>query len=253
MSGHNKWSKIKRKKGAADAKRSKIFSRIIKELTVAARDGGGDPDGNPRLRLGIQNAKGANMPKDLIERAIKKGEGGDGAALTESTLEGTAKGGIAIFVECTSDNNNRAVADVRAVFNKWEGELGKNGSVAYLFDRKGVFVIDRSQLVDRDLEEFEMELIDGGLEEMEVDEEKVELTVAYEDFGKMNDWLEKMKIEAESADLQRIPNSETALDVDKSKSVLRLIEAMEELDDVNAVYHNLQMTEELELALEAEE
>jgi len=252
MSGHNKWSKIKRKKGAADAKRSKIFSRIIKELTVAARDGGGDPDGNPRLRLAVQNAKGANMPKDLIERAIKKGVGGEATALMETTFEGTANGGIAIFVECTTDNNNRAVADVRAVFKKHGGELGTNGSLSYLFDRKGVFVIDLSKVEGRDLEELEMELIDGGLEEMDVDDEKIELTVPYEDFGKMNELLESMQIEAESAELQRIATSETALDIDKSKGVLRLIEAMEELDDVNAVYHNLQMTEELEAALESE-
>lgn len=250
MSGHNKWSKIKRKKGAADAKRSKIFSRIIKEITVAARDGGGDPDGNPKLRLAIQNAKGANMPKDIMERAIQKGAGDDAASLVEMTFEGTAPNGIAIFVECMTDNNNRTVADVRMVFNKYNGELGKNGSLSYLFDRKGVFTIDKEKLEGRNFEEFEMELIDGGLEEMDIDDEKVEITVDFEDFGKMNDFLENLGIEVENAELQRIAKTETELDVEKSKSVLKLIDAMEELDDVNSVYHNLAMTEELALALD---
>ncbi len=252
MSGHNKWSKIKHKKGAADAKRSKVFSRIIKEITLAARDGGGDPDGNPKLRLAIQNAKGANMGKDLIERAIKKGIGGEGASLIELTFEGTATSGIAIFVECTTDNNNRTIADVRMVFKKYGGELGINGSLSYLFDRKGVFTIAEEKVENRDLEELEMELIDGGLEEMEVVEDKIILTVEYEDFGKMNDMLEDLKVEAVSAELHRIPNSETALDIDKSKSVLKLIDGMEELDDVNNVYHNLEMTDELEVALNSE-
>lgn len=252
MSGHNKWSKIKHKKGAADAKRSKVFTRIIKEITVAARDGGPDPDGNPKLRLAVQNAKGANMPKDIVERAIKKGAGGEGASLEEMTFEGTASNGIAVFVECTTDNNKRTIADVRMVFNKYNGELGKNGSLSYLFDRKGVFTLDIENLGDRDLEELEMELIDGGLEEMEVLDDKLILTVAYEDFGKMNDFLESVNIEAESAELQRIPKSETALDVDKAMSVLKLIDHMEELDDVNSVYHNLEMTDELAEALEKE-
>jgi YebC/PmpR family DNA-binding regulatory protein len=250
MSGHNKWSKIKHKKGAADAKRSKVFTRIIKEITVAARDGGGDIDGNPKLRLAVQNGKGANMPKDVIERAIKKGVGGDGASLIELTFEGTSPNGIAVFVECTTDNNKRTIADVRMVFNKYNGDLGKNGSLSYLFDRKGVFTISTEKLEGRDLEELEMELIDGGLEELEAVEDKVILTVGYEDFGKMNEFLEEMKIEVESAELQRIANNETALDVDKAKSVIKMLDAMEELDDVNNVYHNLEMTDDLAAALE---
>ena len=170
MSGHSKWSTIKRKKGALDAKRSKIFTKIIKEITIAARDGGSDPDANPALRLGIQNAKGANMPKDTIERAISKGVGGEGASLMELTFEGYAPNGIAVFVEATSDNNNRSVADVRAVFSKYNGELGTNGSLSFLFDRKGVFTINKDQLEGKDIEELEMELIDGGLEELENEE-----------------------------------------------------------------------------------
>ena len=252
MSGHNKWSKIKHKKGAADAKRSKVFTRIIKELTVAARDGGPDPESNPKLRLAVQNGKGANMPKDLIERAIKKGSGSDAANLVEMNFEGTAPNGIAIYVECTTDNNNRTIADVRMVFNKYNGELGKNGSLSYLFDRKGVFTISKENIEGRDLEELEMDLIDGGLEELEEVDDKVIITVDYEDFGKMNDFLEKLGIEAESAELQRIANNETTLDVEKAKSVLKLIDAMEELDDVNNVYHNLAMTDELAEALDEE-
>ena len=139
MSGHNKWSTIKRKKGANDAKRGKIFTKIIKEILIAAREGGGDPDSNARLRLAVQNAKGANMPKDNIERAIKKAVGSDADNYVETSFEGYAPGGIAVFVECLTDNNNRTVASVRAAFNKHGGNLGTNGSLSFLFDRKGVY------------------------------------------------------------------------------------------------------------------
>ncbi|MEN8928073.1 MAG: YebC/PmpR family DNA-binding transcriptional regulator, partial [Flavobacteriales bacterium] len=143
MSGHSKWSSIKHKKGAKDAKRGKIFTRIIKEITIAARDGGSpDPDMNPALRLAINNAKGANMPKDNIERAIKKGSGAEADNLQEYTFEGYASNGIAVFVEATSDNKNRVVANVRMVFSKYGGDLGTNGSLSFMFDRKGVFTID---------------------------------------------------------------------------------------------------------------
>ena len=252
MSGHSKWSTIKRKKGALDAKRSKIFTKIIKEITIAARDGGSDPDSNPALRLGIQNAKGANMPKDTIERAISKGADSDSANLAEITFEGYGANGIAIFVEATSDNNQRSVQDVRAAFSRNDGELGTNGSLSFLFDRKGVFTINKEQLDGKDIEELEMELIDGGLEELENEDAVVMIYTSFDDFGNMQKLLDSLNLQIESAELQRIPNNTSIVDVDAAKKVLKLIDAMEEVDDVDNVYHNLEMTDELLAALEEE-
>ena len=251
MAGHSKWANIKHRKAAQDAKRAKVWTRIIRELTIASREGGDDPDSNPRLRLAIQNAKGSNVPKETIERAIKKGAGGEGENLQEQTYEGYASNGIAVFVEATTDNINRTVANVRAVFNKYGGELGKNGSLGFLFDRKGVFSIEIEPLEIQDREEFEMALIDGGLEEIEWDDDNglVTLYCAFEDFGSMQKQLENLKVSAKNAEVQRIPNNTTALDVEQAKKVLTLIEMMEEDDDVSNVYHNLEMTEDLMAAL----
>src|SRR5512133_2543560 len=152
MSGHSKWSTIKRKKGAIDAKKGKIFTKIIKEIIIAAKEGGGDPDTNARLRLAVQNAKGANMPKDNIERAIKKAVGADAESFVETTFEGYGPAGIAVFAECLTDNNNRTVASVRSVFNKYGGNLGTNGSLSFLFERKGVFTIKNEGFSIEDLE-----------------------------------------------------------------------------------------------------
>lgn len=242
MSGHNKWSTIKRKKGALDAKRSKIFSKIIKEITIAVREGGSDPDGNPRLRLGIANAKGASMPKDTIQRAINKGADKDAAALTETTYEGKGPHGIAIFVECMTDNTQRTVSNIRSYFSKHGGELGKNGSLNYLFDRKGIFVVPKGDLNQDD---FEMELIDAGAEEIEVDDEVFTITTAMEDFGNMMKKLEELAIEPESASLQRIPKTTETLDVESARKLLKLIDVIEEDDDVQQVFHNLTLTDEL--------
>jgi len=159
MSGHSKWSTIKRKKGALDAKRSKIFSKIVKEIMIAAREGGSDPEMNPKLRLAVANAKGVNMPKDNIQRAINKASS-DGAALQDVTFEGYGPGGIAVFVECLSDNNKRTVGNVRAIFNKRGGNLGTNGSLSFLFNRMGVFEVLKGEL---DPDEFELEMIDAGI------------------------------------------------------------------------------------------
>jgi YebC/PmpR family DNA-binding regulatory protein len=252
MSGHSKWSTIKRKKGALDAKRSKVFTKIIKEITIAARDGGADSDANPTLRVAIQNAKGANMPKDTIERAISKGTSGDGANLVETTFEGYAPNGIGVYVEATTDNNNRTVANVRAVFTKQGGELGTNGSLGFMFDRKGVFTISQDQLEGKDIEEFEMELIDGGLEELECEEDVIMAYTSFDDYGSMQKLLDNMNIDVVSSELQRIPNSTTPLDVESSKKVLKLIDKMEEVDDVNCVYHNLEMTSDLLASLNEE-
>jgi len=246
MSGHSKWSTIKRKKGALDAKRSKIFSRISKEITIAVKEGGGtDPEMNPRLRSAIQNAKGVNMPKDVMQRAISKGEGGS-ENYAEVTFEGTGPGGVAIFVECLTDNNQRTVASVRSCFNKRGGNLGKNGSLSFLFERKGIFTIP---LGNHDVEELELELIDAGLEEIEVAEDHMIITTALEDFGSMQKKLEEMNIEPENSELQRIPNATKTVDVDTAKKALKLIEMIEDDDDVQNVFHDLEMTDELEAAL----
>ncbi|MCD6112083.1 MAG: YebC/PmpR family DNA-binding transcriptional regulator [Bacteroidales bacterium] len=242
MSGHNKWSTIKRKKGAADAKRSKIFSKIIKEITVAVKEGGPDPEGNPRLRLAIGNAKGASMPKDNIQRAINKGADKDASDFTEITYEGYAPHGVAIVVECTTDNIQRTVSNVRSIFNKHNGNLGKNGSLSFLFDRKGVFTIPKG---DIDVEEFELDVIDAGAEEFEIEDDIITITTSMEDFGNMMKKLEELNIEPENAELQRIPTTTVKLSTEDAKSVLKMIEHFEDDDDVTNVFHNLELTDEL--------
>jgi YebC/PmpR family DNA-binding regulatory protein len=249
MSGHSKWSTIKRKKGALDAKRSKMFSKLSKEITVAAKMGGADVEANSRLRLAVQNAKGQNMPKDVIQRAINKADK-DSSNFEEITFEGYGPEGIAIFVECLSDNNNRTVGSVRSIFSKHNGHLGTNGSVAFLFETKGVFVVPVTDKIDMD--EFELEMIDAGAEELEENDGFIEITSAMEDFGSISKKLEELGIDAESQGLQRIPTTTTALGVEDAKKVLRLVERLEEDDDVQNVYHNLEITPELEKALNEE-
>jgi len=242
MSGHNKWSTIKRKKGALDAKRSKIFSKIIKEITVAVKESGADPDANPRLRLAIANAKGASMPKENIQRAISKGSDKDAASFIETTFEGYANGGIAIFLEATTDNAQRTISNVRMYFNKYSGTLGTNGSLSFIFDRKGIFTVPQSTL---NPEEFEMEMIEAGAEDMQLEEGFFTITTAMEDFGSMMKKLEELNIEPESAKLQRIPKDTTSLELEQAKKVMRLIEMFEDDDDIQAVYHNMEITDEL--------
>ena len=249
MSGHSKWSTIKRKKGALDAKRSKIFSKISKEITVAAKLGGSDIDANPRLRLAVQNAKGQNMSKDVIERAINKAEK-DLSNFEEMTFEGYAPGGIAIFVECLSDNHNRTVGSIRSVFTKHGGSLATNGSVSFLFERKGIFVIAENQTSD--WEDVELEMIEAGAENMEKNDDLIIITTALEDFGNISKRLEDLDIEPESQELQWIPNDTTILESVAGKKVIRLIERIEEDDDVQNVFHNLEITPELEQMLQAE-
>jgi YebC/PmpR family DNA-binding regulatory protein len=242
MSGHSKWSTIKRKKGAIDAKRSKIFSKIIKDINIAVKESGPDPENNPRLRLAISNAKGANMPKDNVARAINKAADKDAAHFTETTYEGYAPNGIAVYVECTTDNVQRTVANVRSYFNKFGGSLGTNGSLSFLFDRKGVFTV---AMGDINQDEFEMALIEAGAEDIELEEEFFTITTAMEDFGSMMKKLEELGIEPESASLQRVPKETTKLDIDSARKVMKLIDLFEDDDDVQDVYHNLEISEEL--------
>jgi YebC/PmpR family DNA-binding regulatory protein len=242
MSGHNKWSTIKRKKGALDAKRSKIFSKIIKDITISVRESGPDPDGNPKLRLAIANAKGASMPKETLQRAVNKGTDKDAASLFETTYEGKGPHGIALFVECTTDNQQRTISNIRAHFNKHGGELGTNGSLAYLFDRKGIFLIPKGDLVP---DEFEMELIDAGAEDIVLEEDTFTVTTAMEDFGSMMKKLESLNVEPESASLHRIPKNSINLDEDSTRKALKLIDILEEDEDVQNVFHNLEITDEM--------
>lgn len=248
MSGHNKWSTIKRKKGAADAKRSKMFSRIIKEMMVAVKEGGPDPETNSKLRLCINNAKGVNMPKENIQRAISKADQ-DKAGIQELTFEGYASGGVAIFVETVTDNNNRTVSFIRNMFSKKGGSLGTNGSLAFLFDRKGVFTIPAANI--KSMDDFEMEAIEGGAEEIDLNDETIEVTVAMEDFGRMQKTLEGMGIEVENAELRRIPNDLKQVDVSTAMKTLRLIDDFEDNEDVQAVYHNMELTEDIMAAMDA--
>lgn len=247
MSGHSKWSTIKRKKGAIDAKRSKMFSKVIKEITVAVKEGGSDIDSNPRLRLAVSNAKGVNMPKDNVARAINKASDKNSASFIEVNYEGYAPFGVGVFVECTTDNLQRTVSNVRSYFNKYGGSLGKNGSLSFIFERKGIF---NFPLNNWDIEELELELIDFGAEDIEVEDGMVQVTTALEDFGAMMKQLESLNIEAESANLERIPLSTETLDVESAKKVMRLIDVIEDDDDVQNVYYNLELTDELMEAME---
>ena len=242
MSGHNKWSTIKRKKGAQDAKRSKIFSKIIKEIQVAVREGGSDPEGNPRLRLAIANAKGASMPKDNIERAINRGKEKDSADYQELTYEGYLSHGVAVYVETMTDNQQRTVSNIRSIFNKYGGNLGTNGSLSFLFERKGIFTVPKG---DIDQDEFELSVIDAGAEDIELDDSYFTITTAMEDFGKMQKALEELGIEAEEASLQRIPHDAVTLNPEETRKVLKAIEAFEEDDDVQNVFHNLEIPDEM--------
>lgn len=245
MSGHNKWSTIKRKKGAIDAKRSKIFSRIIKEINIAVKEGGTDPNGNARLRLALNNARGANMPKDNIQRALSKAK--DSSALNEVTYEGYAPNGIAVVIEALTDNPQRTVSNVRSLFSKRGGSLGTNGSVTFMFERKGIITVPKGNI---NPEEFELEIIDAGVEDLELQDDMFIITTAMEDFGAVQKKLDQMGIEPENASLQRIPTETKQLGIDQAVRVLKLIDEFEEDDDVQNVYHNLEMTEEIMDAME---
>lgn len=225
-------------------KMAKTFSKIGKDIALAVKAGGPDPDSNPALRRCVQNAKGANMPKDNVERAIKKASGADAEQYEEITYEGYGQGGVAFFVECTTNNSTRTVANVRAIFNKFDGSLGKNGELAFIFDRKGIFSIDKS-LIKMDWDDFEMEMIDGGAEEVESDDEEVMITTAFEDFGALSHKLEELGLEPKSAELERIPNNMKEVNPDQFKANMKMLEKFEEDDDVQNVYHNMEIMDEL--------
>ncbi len=241
MSGHSKWSKIKRKKGATDARRSKIWARITRDIMIAAREGGGNVEMNPRLALAVDKAKSENMPKDNMERAIKRGTGEiAGADYEEMTYEGYAPGGVAIFVECLTDNTNRTVADVRHAFTKYGGNLGTTGSVAYLFDRKGEIEIATE---GQDEDELFLLVAEAGAEDLKREDGTFVVTTPMEEFAAVQNALEEADIEPKEAALVRIPTLTTALGPDDAAKVLRLVDALEELQDVQDVYTTLEMNE----------
>ena len=233
------------KKGKMDAKRAKIFTKLGRYIMVAAREGGGDPEYNAALKSAIEKAKAANMPKDNIERAVKKGTGdSDGAVFTELTYEGYGPGGIAVLVECLTDNTNRTAANVRSYFVKGNGNLGTNGCVSFMFDHKGVLVIDRNDDTDIDPEELEMQVIEAGAEDFSVEDTHFEIITDIEDFGQVRDALANDGYEFSMVELRYLPQTMTVLNTDEEiKYMNKLIDLLEEDDDVQNVYHNWEEAE----------
>ncbi|MBW1822210.1 MAG: YebC/PmpR family DNA-binding transcriptional regulator [Deltaproteobacteria bacterium] len=243
MSGHSKWSSIKHKKGATDAKRGKIFTKLIKEITVVARTGGGDPDANPRLRTAIAAAKSENMPKDNIERAIKKGTGElEGVNYEESTYEGYGPGGAAVFIESVTDNKNRAVADIRHIFSKNGGNLGENGCVAWMFDKKGYIAIEKKAVDEDSLMET---AIEAGAEDVREDNGSFEIITEPDDFESVKAAIDKAAILYIDAEVTMLPQSTTNLEGKQALQMVKLMEALEDCDDVQKVYTNADIPEEI--------
>jgi YebC/PmpR family DNA-binding regulatory protein len=251
MSGHSHWATIRRKKGANDAKRGAIFTRLAKEIAVAARNGGGDPSANIRLAYAIEKARAGNMPKDNIERAIRRGTGDDKDAATyeEFTLEGYGPHGSAIMVECVTDNRNRTVADLRHAFSKNGGNMAEPGAVGWQFERKSYFTFPASMLSFDSA--FEL-AIEAGADDVQEDGENVEIIGPVEAFKTISDALKSAKVHPEEGGLRLIAKQELELGVEETLQVLRVIESVEELDDVQSAYHNLKISDEALAALEAE-
>ena len=244
MSGHSKWSTIKRKKGAADAKRGALFGKLSKAITVAAREGGGDPEMNPVLALAVHKAKEANMPHDNIQRAIDKGTGAgaDVETIERITYEGYAPGGVAVLVEVLTDNRNRAASDIRYIFTKNGGKLGTSGSVAYLFERKGVILVPKDGVDEDELIELALE---AGAEDVEPMESDYRVVMAPEDFTVVRESLQSASTPFENAEITMQPLNSVDLDASTAKQTLRLIDALEENDDVQAVYANFDISDEV--------
>ena len=243
MAGHSKWANIRFRKERQDAKKGKIFTRLIKEITIAARLGGGDPASNPRLRTAIQNAKAANMPMKNIENAIKKGTGElPGVVYEEVQYEGYGPGGVAMLIHCTTDNKNRTVAEVRHLLNKYGGNLGGSGSVSWIFDKKGLIRVKRQNY---DEEELMMLAIDAGAEDFKVEDEFYEIYTSYKELENVRSFLEEKGIQLESAEITYIPQSTVRLEGKQAEQMLHLMEALEESDDVQNVYANFDIDEEV--------
>jgi len=242
MSGHNKWSTIKHKKGAADAKRGKLFSKLIKEITVAARMGGGDIEGNARLRSAVATAKAANMPKDNIERAIKKGTGDlDGATFEEISYEGYGPSGVAVLVNVLTDNKNRAVADIRHLFSKYNGNLGETGCVSWMFDKKGYAAIDKEVVDEETLYDV---ALSAGADDISDDGDEFTILTEPEDLEKLRDALEEKGITYGQLEVQMIPQTNVTLTGKAAQQTLKLLDALEDLDDVQSLSSNFDIDDE---------
>ena len=243
MSGHSKWSSIKHKKAATDAKRGKIFTKLIKEITVSARMGGGDVDANPRLRAAIQAAKSENMPKDNIERAIKKGTGElEGVNYEESVYEGYGPGGAAVLIESLTDNKNRTVADIRHIFSKAGGNMGESGCVAWMFDKKGYIAIENKAVDEEALMEA---ALDAGAEDIREDDSNFEVITAPEDFETVKSAIDSASIPYLVAEVTMLPQTTTYLKGREAEQMVKLMEALEDCDDVQKVYTNADIPEEI--------
>ena len=243
MSGHNKWSSIKHKKGAADAKRGKIFTKLIKEITIAARMGGGDPDSNPRLRTAIAAAKAQNMPKDNLERGIKKGTGElEGVDYEEMTYEGYGPGGVAVLVECLTDNKNRTVADVRYIFSKAGGNIGTDGCVSWMFDKKGLISVSKEETDEDTLMEIALE---SGAEDVKDEGDCFEVITEPEDFEAVRDAVEKASIKYDLAEVTMIPQTMTKLEGKEAEQMCRFMEALDDCDDIQNFYSNADIPDEV--------
>jgi YebC/PmpR family DNA-binding regulatory protein len=242
MSGHSKWSTIKHKKGAADARRGKIFTKLIKEITVASRTGGGDPGGNPRLRSAIAAAKAENMPKDKIDRAIKKGTGElPGVSYEEATFEGYGPGGVAVLVEILSDNRKRTVADIRHIFSKNAGNLGEAGCVAWMFDKKGLMLFDKQSV---DEEKLLNAALEAGALDVQEREKEFEVTTSPPEFEPVKKILEEKGLSSSYAEITMVPQSTVRLTGKEAHQMLRLMESLEDSEDVQHVYANFDIPEE---------
>ena len=243
MSGHSKWSTIKRKKGVADAKRGALFTKLIREITVAARAGGEDLNANPRLRTAVLKAKASNMPNDNIDRAIKKGVGNvDGVVYEEIRYEGYGHGGVAIMVDCITDNKNRTTPEIRAIFGKNGGNLGESGSVNYLFERKGLFIIEGGATSEDDVMEM---LLDFDVEDIKTEEGNIVITTSPEGYIAVSDFFEKKKFNLIVNQLTYIPTTTVALDETKAAQCLRIVEQLEDQDDAQEVYSNYDISDDV--------
>jgi YebC/PmpR family DNA-binding regulatory protein len=248
MSGHSKWATTKRKKAIVDGKKGKAFTKIIREMMVAAREGGGDPAGNPRLRTSLEKAKAVNMPADNITRAIKKGTGElEGQAFESITYEGYGPGGVAVVVDCLTDNRNRTAADIRSIFTKNLGNLGEVGSVGWMFKRKGFIVIPKDALKEDQVMEL---VLDAGAEDMSATDSSYDVTTAIEDFERVKKAISDKKITPSSAELTMIPGNYVKLDGSEAEQMLRLMDALEDYDDVQNVYANFDIPESVMEAME---
>jgi YebC/PmpR family DNA-binding regulatory protein len=252
MAGHNKWSKIKHKKGAADAKRSKVWTKIIREITISSRFGGEDPSTNPRLRKAIDDARSANMPKDNIQRAISKGTGGEGENLEELTYEGYGPGGVAIVVECMTDNRKRSLGDVRTIIQKKGGNLGATGSVLFSFHKKGQLIFDLAK--NKNLsEDTLLEIgLEHGIEDIALEDNSLVVTCSVENYLSLKDAFLKAGLVPETSELTMIPDNYVSVSGDNAKKLLAMIDNLEDLDDVQNVYTNMDIDEkELEELMQA--